>query len=120
MPAQKNYAFYITKIRTGDLIFSMHFQNHSRDFAHFIIRKIDWRYFILCGLASAMYLFNVAASYLVHAHPGIASSVIASAVTNFPLLTLIYITALFELLDARILAGGLISRFRKVIPSLDV
>jgi hypothetical protein len=60
-----------------------------------------------------MYLFNVSAAYLVRVHPGIASSVIASAVTNFPPLTLIYITALFELLEARILAGGLISRLRK-------
>jgi len=90
----------------------MQFQNHSKDFVRFIARKMDWRYFALTGLASAMYLFNVAASYLVHVHPGIATSVFLGAVTNFPLLTLIYITALFELLDARILAGRLFSKFR--------
>ncbi len=87
--------------------------NHVSDFLTFVARKIDWRYFVLCGLASAMYLFNVLASYIVQGHPGLVGSVLVNTVTNFPLLTLIYFTALFELLDAKILAGGLASKLRK-------
>ena len=75
-------------------------------------QKMDWHYFHLSVFASGMYLFNVIVVSLSNGRFTLNSS-LASALTNFPLLTLVYVTALLELMDMKLLFGGAVSRLKR-------
>jgi hypothetical protein len=76
----------------------------------FVAKKIDWQYFQLCAIISAMYLFNMIAVSFLETRVSFANSILARIVTSYPLLTLIYLAALFEMFDLKLLVGILTSR----------
>ncbi|MHB1867993.1 MAG: hypothetical protein ACYCPP_03510 [Nitrososphaerales archaeon] len=87
--------------------------NHVLDFARFLTQKMDWRYFHLTIFASGLYLFNIIVVSLSNGRFTLLHSTLTSTLTNFPLLTLVYITALLELMDMKVLVGGAVSKFKK-------
>jgi len=87
--------------------------NHVMDFARFLTQKMDWHYFHLSVFASGLYLFNIIVVSLSNGRFTLLHSTLTSALTNFPLLTLVYITALLELMDMKVLVGGAVSKFKK-------
>lgn len=81
---------------------------HVTQISRLVVQKIDWRYFQMCAVVSAMYLFNVFASALVlSGRVVLQETPIIRLMTNFPFLTLIYLVALVELLDLKLLASGI-------------
>jgi len=87
--------------------------NHLVDFSRFFTQKMDWHYFHLSVFASGMYLFNVIVVSLSNGRFTLLSSTLTSALTNFPLLTLVYVTALLELMDMKVLFGGTVKMLKK-------
>jgi hypothetical protein len=83
------------------------------DFSRFIAQKMDWHYFHLSVFASGMYLFNIIVISVSGGRLTLINSTIVTAMTNFPLLTLVYVTALLELMDMKVLFGGALSRIKK-------
>ncbi len=83
-------------------------------FSQFLTKKMDWHYFRFAILASAMYLFNAIVISMSHGALGFNPSSIAGAITSLPLLTLVYLTALLELMNVKIISGAALKRIRKI------
>jgi hypothetical protein len=90
-------------------IFSSQFSTLSK----LVVQNMDWRYFQLSAVVSGMYLFNIVAISLTGGRVALMSSTLTKVITSYPLLTLIYVTALFEMLDLKIVVGTVVARIRK-------
>ena len=86
-------------------------------FPGFISQRMDWGYFHLSVFASGMYLFNIIVISLANGrfngHFVFGNPTLISALTNFPLLTLIYFAALLELMDMKFLFRRAMSILKK-------
>jgi hypothetical protein len=78
-----------------------------------LVQNFDWFYFKLALVVSGMYLFDLVAIGAMHGHLAIMASTFYTDVLNFPVLTLVYIGALFEFFLMKHLAGAWISRLRR-------
>ena len=79
----------------------------------FIVKRVDWKYFQIAVIVSAMYLFNVSAEPFVAGREALIGNTMASLLTNFPLLTMIYLTTLAELLGLKGLIRILVPKLRR-------
>jgi hypothetical protein len=79
--------------------------------SHHVVQRVDWNYFRVALIVSAMYLFNVSAMPLVAGREALIGKMMASLLTNFPLLTLVYLGTLVELLGLKTMFGNLVSMY---------
>ena len=82
-------------------------------FARYLLHQIDWNYFKLALLFSGMYIFDMLAMASIHGNTVLSNSAIYVNYANIPVMTIVYLGALFEFLGMKILVKAGISRLRK-------